>query len=326
MEDIQLADSVWAERKCLRKKNLGFWNYFVSHYGLYIMLVPGLLYLFIYKFLPLFGLIIAFKDYNIFLGNNPFQAVMESKWVGLKYYRRLFQDPYFIKVFFNTLIINAYKIVFLFPLPIVLSVLLNEVKNKVFKKLVQTSVYIPYFFSWVITFGIFYSVLGAYGIVNTTLNSIGIEKIKFFITPKIFRTLLIITEGWKEIGWNSIVYLAAISGIDPTLYEAAEIDGAGRIRKIIYVTLPSIMPSIVLMLIIRIGNILSGGYEQILVMYNPVVYEVADVIQTYVYRMGLGRMEFSLGTALGLFNSVVAFIMIIVANLISKAVIDRGIW
>lgn len=300
--------------------------YMLGHYGLYAMLIPGLIYLVVYKFVPLLGLVIAFKDYNIFLGDNPIQAIVLSEWVGLKHYQRLFSDPYFLKVFSNTVIINAYKILFLFPLPIVFAVFLNEVHHKVFKNVIQTSVYIPYFFSWVITFGIFYTVLGSYGIINTVFKHLGMQGIQFFTNTKIFRGILIFTEGWKEMGWNSIVYLAAITTIDPTLYEAADMDGAGRFRKMAYITIPSIMPSIVLMLIIRVGNILSGGYEQILVMYNPVVYEVADVIQTYVYRMGLGKMEFSLGTALGLFNSVIAFVMIALANKVSKRLVGRGIW
>lgn len=301
-------------------------SYMAGHFGLYVMLIPGLVYLVVYKFVPLLGLVIAFKDYNIFLGDNPVQAVVLSEWVGLKHYERLFSDPYFLKVFSNTVVINAYKIFFLFPLPIAFAIFLNEVRHKLFKKFVQTSVYIPYFFSWVITFGIFYTVLGSYGVINTFSKHLGMQGIQFFTNPKVFRGILILTEGWKEIGWTSIVYLAAITTIDPALYEAADIDGAGRFRKMAYITVPSIMPIIVLMLIIRVGNILSGGYEQILVMYNPVVYEVADVIQTYVYRMGLGKMEFSLGTALGLFNSVIAFVMITLSDKLSKRLVGRGIW
>lgn len=301
-------------------------RYLKRNYVLYLMLVPGLIYLFVYKFTPLLGLVIAFKDYNMFLGSGPIDAIFQSEWVGLKYYRRLFDDPYFLKVFMNTVIINFYKLVFLFPLPIIFSVLLNEIRSRSFKKFVQTSVYIPYFFSWVIVFGIFYSILGTYGIVNTMIKGFGGEAIRFFTTPGIFRGLLVTSEGWKEMGWNAIVYLAAITAIDPTLYEAAEVDGAGRLKRILHVTIPSILPTIVLMLIIRVGNLLSGGYEQILVMYNAAVYEVADVIQTYVYRIGLGKMEFSLGTALGLFNSVIAFSMISLSNFVSKKLLGRGIW
>ena len=316
----------WSNRvgKSIHRQQSG--SYFITHHALYLMLIPGLIYLVVYKFAPLLGLVIAFKDYNIFLGENPIQAIFLSEWVGLKHYQKLFSDPYFLKVFSNTIIINLYKIAFLFPIPILFAVFLNEARNKVFKRLVQTSVYIPYFFSWVITFGIFYSVLGSYGIINTILKAMDLSSIQFFTNPKIFRGILILTEGWKETGWNSIVYLAAITAIDPTLYEAAEVDGAGRFRKIRHITIPCILPSIVLMLIIRIGSILSGGYEQILVMYNAVVYEVADVIQTYVYRMGLGKMEYSLATALGLFNSIIAFVMITLSNKLSKKMLGRGIW
>jgi len=180
-------------------KATSFAKYFKTNYVLYLMLIPGLLYLFIYKFTPLLGLVIAFKDYNVFLGDGPVDAVIKSEWVGLYHYKRLFGDPYFLKVFMNTLTINVYKIIFLFPLPIIFAILLNEVRNKAFKKFVQTSVYIPYFFSWVIVFGIFYSILGSYGIVNTILKSLGFGTIKFFTNKEIFRPLLIVSEGWKAV-------------------------------------------------------------------------------------------------------------------------------
>ncbi len=300
--------------------------YMREHYLLYIMLVPGLFFLIVYKFLPLYGITIAFKDYSIFAGNNPLDAIAKSDWVGLQHFERLFASSSFVKVLLNTLIINAYKIVFLFPIPIICAILLNEIRNKVYRRLAQTAIYIPYFFSWVVTFGIFYSLLGTYGIVNSGLAVLGFERISFFSNPNVFRGLLVFTEGWKEIGWNTVIYLAAITGIDISLYEAARVDGASKLRQIWHITLPGMASTIILMLILKIGYILDTGFEQILVFYNATVYDVADVIQTYVYRMGLGQSDFALGTALGLFNSVVAFILIVGANSISKKILHKSIW
>lgn len=298
----------------------------ISELPLYIMLIPGLFFLIVYKFVPLYGLTIAFKDFNIFLGSNPFEAIALSDWVGLEHFRRLFGSPDFGHVFANTLIINLYKIVFLFPIPILCAIMLNEIRSMTYRKVAQTFIYIPYFFSWVVVFGIFYSLLGTYGMVNQLMNTLGFESVSFFTDKAIFRGLLVVTEGWKEIGWNTVIYLAAITAIDPTLYEAARVDGAKRIGQIIHITIPGLFPTIILMLIMKVGYILDTGFEQILVMYNPTVYQVADVIQTYVYRMGLGQMDFSLGTALGLFNAVIAFVLIVGANGVSRKLLGRSIW
>jgi len=308
------------------RKPYGFFSYFKDHYLLYLMLIPGLFFLIVYKFLPLYGLTIAFKDYSIFAGSNPIDAITKSEWVGFEHFKRLFASSQFVKVLMNTLIINGYKILFLFPIPIICAIMLNEIRHVAYKKLCQTSIYVPYFFSWVIVFGIFYSLLGTYGIVNNALAALGYERISFFSDTKVFRGLLVFTEGWKEIGWNTVIYLAAITAIDPTLYEAARVDGAGKLRQIWHITLPGLAPTIVLMLILKVGYILETSFEQILVFYNATVYDVADVIQTYVYRMGLGQADFSLGTALGLFNSVVAFILIVGANTVCKKLLHRSIW
>lgn len=309
-----------------KRKLLKTAEYLKSNGTLYLMLIPGLLFLIIYKFVPLYGISIAFEDYNIFAGFNPFEAISLSPWVGLKHFERLFGSRDFIKVLTNTLIINSYKIIFLFPLPIIAAIMLNEIKNRSYRRVTQTFIYIPYFLSWVVVFGIFYSLLGTYGMVNQLLNFIGIDSISFFSNKGIFRGLLVVTEGWKEIGWNTVIYMAAITSIDPTLYEAARVDGANKLRQILNITLPGLFPTIVLMLIMKVGYILDTGFEQILVMYNPTVYDVADVIQTYVYRIGMGQMNYSLGTALGLFNAVIAFILIISANAVSRKMLGRSIW
>lgn len=308
------------------KRKSKFLLYLRQHPMMYLMLIPGLFFLFIYKFLPLYGILIAFKDYNIFLGSNPLEAIGLSPWAGMKYFERLFASDQFYKVLRNTLEINGLKILWLFPIPICSAILLNEIRNEVYKKLCQTSIYVPYFFSWVVIFGIFYSLLGSYGIINTVITALGGEKINFFTDTNIFRSVLVFTEGWKEVGYNTVIYLGAITAIDPTLYEAARVDGANKWQQIWHVTMPGILPTVVLMLILKVGYILNTGFEQVLVFYNSSVYDVADIIQTYVYRLGIGQMNFSLSTAMGLFNSIVAFILIIGSNAISRKVLGRSIW
>ena len=307
-------------------KTVSFFQYVKRHPGLYLMLIPGLFFLFIYKFAPLYGILIAFKDYNIFLGKNPIDAISKSPWVGFAHFNQLFASPQFFQVLTNTLVINGLKILWLFPLPIVCALMLNEIRNSVYRKFAQTAIYMPYFFSWVVIFGIFYSLLGAYGIVNSIITGLGGSRVGFFTDQNIFRGVLVFTEGWKEIGYNTVIYLAAITGIDPTLYEAAKIDGANKWKQIWHISLPGLSPTIVLMLILKVGHILDTGFEQILVFYNPAVYDTSDVIQTYVYRMGIGQMNFPLSTALGLFNSIVAFILIVGANAVSRKLLGRSIW
>lgn len=301
-------------------------RYMKRHPFMYIMMLPGLFFLFVYKIFPLYGILIAFKDYNIFLGKNPIEAIGLSEWVGFTNFERLFASAQFWKVLSNTLIINGLKILWLFPLPILCAITLNEIRSVSYKKLMQTAIYIPYFFSWVIIFGIFYSLFGSYGIVNYVIDLLGGERISFFTDTRYFRSVLVFTEGWKEVGYNTIIYLAAITGIDTVLYEAAKVDGAGKFRQIWHITIPGILPTVVLMFILKVGHILDTGFEQVLVFYNPAVYDVADIIQTYVYRLGMGQMDFPLSTALGLFNSVVAFILIVSANQLSKKILGKSIW
>lgn len=301
-------------------------SYLRQHWVLYLMLVPGLFFLFIYKLLPLWGLQIAFKNYKIFAAETPWKAITESAWVGMKHFNKLFASSQFKVVLRNTLEINILKILWLFPIPILCAILLNEIRHAFYQKLCQTLIYVPYFFSWVLIFGIFYSLLGSYGVVNTMITSLGGSRINFFGDQGIFRSVLIFTEGWKEVGYNTVIYLAAITGIDITLYEAAKVDGANKFSQIWHITLPGLLPTIVLMLIMKVGYILTTGFEQVLVFYSPPVYDVADIIETYVYRIGLGQANFSLATALGLFNAVIAFVLIVGANTISKKALGRSIW
>lgn len=304
----------------------GILKFLKAHYQMYILLLPGLLFLIIFKFLPLYGLVISFKDFQLLIGDNILDSIVKSPWVGFRNFERIFGSPDFIKVFMNTLVISIYKIVFLFPIPIIVSILLNELNTVSMKKIIQTVVYLPHFLSWIVVFGLFFTLLGNDGVINNILAQLGIEKVNFFTDKALFRPLIVFTDGWKEVGWNCIVYLAAITSINTELYEAAVVDGASKFRQIWHITLPGILPVIILMLILRVGNILNAGFEQILAMYNPAVYDVADIIDTYVYRKGLGQMDYSLGTAMGLFNSVIAFILITSSNFISGKFTGKGIW
>ena len=289
--------------------------------GYYIFLLPALIVLLVFRYYPMRGLFIAFQKFDIFAG------IENSKFVGMQNYQRLFTSRDFLQVFRNTLVISALKIVLLFPMGIIVALILNELRSVVYKRFVQTVIYIPHFFSWVVVATLmnnFFSVSG--GLMNRVINALGGESIGFLVSNTWFRSILIFSSGWKESGWNAIVYIAAIASINPDLYEAASIDGAGRLGKIRHITIPSIMPTVVMLLIIRVGWLLDAGTQQILVMYNPVVYEVADVIGTYVYRFGLGKMEYSLGAAAGLFNSVVGLLMVLLSNALSRKFRGVSIW
>ncbi len=314
--------------KTVHVRKTPFRSYFKKNYDMYLLLIPGLIYAVVFKLLPLLGISIAFVDYNLFAGTNPIQAVMRSKFVGWKNFARVFRKTEFLQALTNTFTISFMKIVCVFPLPIIVALIIHSVAARRFKKVVQTIIYLPHFFSWVVVSGIFMSILSSTGIVNTLLKNWGIIKdpILFFMDQKIFRWLLVFTDAWKEVGWSTIVYLAALTGVDQELYEAAVIDGARKFQQLIYITLPSILSTIILMLVLRVGSIMDAGFGQILVMYNPTVYKVSDIIQTYVYRIGLGKMDFSLGTAVGLFNSVVALVLVLGTNMLSRRLSGKSVW
>jgi putative aldouronate transport system permease protein len=304
-----------------KRANSSKWKLAMRNLDYYLLLIPGLIFLLIFKYTPMYGVVIAFQDFNIFEG------ISGSDWVGFEQFQKLIHSEEFAQVFTNTLLISVYKIVLLFPIPILIALILNEVRVMVFKRTIQTIIYLPHFLSWVIISGLFITILSpSGGLINNIIQSFGGEPISFFMSNSYFRSVVVFTAGWKEVGWNAIVFIAAISGIDQEQYEAASIDGAGRIRKMLYISLPGILPTIVLMFILRLGNVLEAGTEQILTMYNPVVYQTGDVIGTFVYRVGLGKMDYSFSTAVGLFNSVVGFILVISGNYISKKLLNRGIW
>ncbi|MBX4148437.1 ABC transporter permease [Paenibacillus sp. Dod16] len=297
------------------------WKLIRGNLDMYLLLIPGLMFLLLFKYTPMYGIIIAFQDFNIFGG------ISGSEWVGMAQFERLLQSDEFLQVLVNTLLISLYKITILFPIPIVIALMLNEVRRMFFKRAIQTIIYLPHFLSWVIISGLFLNILSpSGGIVNEIIRSFGGEPISFFTDNSLFRSLVVFTAGWKEIGWNAIVFIAAIAGIEQEQYEAAAIDGAGRIRQMWSISLPGMLPTIVLMFILRIGSLLEAGTEQILTMYNPLVYETGDVIGTYVYRMGLGQQDYSFSTAVGLFNSAVGFLLIVIGNMLSRKFLNRSIW
>ncbi len=294
--------------------------------SMYALLIPGIIFILIFNYLPMYGALIAFKDYNIFAGNNPIDAIFKSEWVGFKYWRQLWAESGFRQAFRNTLIISALKIGIGFPIPILLALFINEIRGIVYKRTVQTVLYLPHFMSWAVIGSLLLSILGTTGPVNAVLHALGFGGVKFFMDSSVFPWVLVISALWKEAGWNTIVYLAAIAGVSPDLYEAATVDGASRLQKMYYVTLPSIASTIMMLLILRLGNLMAAGFDQVLVMYNPTVYATGDIIDTYVYRIGLGQLNFSLGTAVGLFNSIVSLILVTTSNLFSRKTFGRSIW
>lgn len=288
---------------------------------LLLLFLPCILFYAIFRYGPLYGLIIAFKDYNVFTG------IMGSEWVGLKYFRKFFEGPDFVILFRNTLLLGFYTLVFSFPFPIMLAVLLNEVRAIRFKKIVQTASYLPTFLSIVIISSMIIDFLSPNnGIVNQLLGLFGVKSTYFLVDPNWFRPIYVASEIWTHTGYESIIYLAAIAGINPSLYEAARVDGAGRFRMMWQITIPSLLPTILVMFVLKTGAMIRIGYEKVLLLYNPMTYGVSDVFSTYVYRKGLLESNYSYGAAVGLFEAVVAMIMLLAANLISKRLGGSGLW
>lgn len=286
-----------------------FFRYFKAHYWLYLMVVPGIVYLIIFHYVPMYGIAIPFFDYS------PVKGLLGSEFVGLENFKYLFKSPDFLNVLKNSLILSFEKLLFGFPAPLILALIINEIRRMRVKKVVQTVVYIPHFVSWVVMSGIIISLLSTDGgIVNKIVVALGGEKINFLINSKYFRPILVITDIWKEVGWGTIVYLAAMSGIDVSLYEAAEMDGAGRFKQILYVTIPCIVPTMIVLLVLRMGSVLSNGFEQVFLLYSPSVYDVGDVLETFSYRLGLLEGRYSFATAVGMFQSLVGLLFISISN------------
>lgn len=282
----------------------------------YLLLMPGIIYFIIFKYIPMGGVVMAFKDYKVSTG------IWGSEWIGLKWFDMLFQRQDFWQVLRNTILISFYKIMFNFPAPIVLAVLINEVKHLMFKRSVQTIIYFPHFVSWIVIGGILITVLSP---SSGLISALGFEQSPL-VVPEHFRSMLVLSQMWKETGWGTVIYLAAITGIDPGLYESAKIDGANRFKQILYITIPGISQTIVLLLILRMGFILSAGFDQVYILLTPLVTGVGDILDTYVYRVAFSNGRYSLAAAAGLFQSVVGLLMIAFTNWVAKRLGKDGLW
>ena len=297
-------------------------SYFVKNHPFYLMLVPAVVYFLIFRYIPLAGSVIAFKDYNIFKG------IIASDWVGLQWFHQLFTFPKFTSILQNSLLIGFYQIIFAFPAPIILAILMNELRMMKLKRAVQTIVYLPHFLSWAIVAGLVYMLLSVQtGLVNTVyVNWTGNEPIDFLQNASYVRTIIVSTGMWKEVGWGTIIFLAALTGISPTLYEASTIDGAGRWKQFVHITLPGLLPAITVLLLLKLGNVMDQGFEQVYPFLNPLTSEKADVFDTYTYRAGVVGGQYSFTTAVGLFKSVVGFALLLVSNRVSKATTGEGLF
>lgn len=291
------------------------------HSVLYLMALPGILYFLVFRYAPMYGAIIAFKNYRVLLG------ITGSPWVGLDNFLTIFRSPYFSNILVNTMLISVYKLAFGLPLAVIVALMLNEVRARWFKRFVQTITYLPHFLSWIVIFGISLTVFSpSTGLVNKGIAAVGGSPINFLAEPAWFRSVLVGSELWKNVGWNAIIYLAALAGISPSLYEAAAVDGASRFQRIRHISIPGILPVIVLVTMLNIGNLLSAGFEHVFVFYNPSVYKVADIIDTWVYRQGVQGFQYSVATAVGLFKGLVGCALLVVANWAAKRWANSGIW
>lgn len=287
---------------------------------LYLLLLPGLVFFFIFKYIPMYDLRIAFMDYN------PFDP-SKSQWVGFQQFTDLFTKPAFLKVFKNTIVISLWKMVIGFPIPIILALLMNEMRSIKFKKVSQTLLYLPYFISWVIMGGLIMNFLDpSTGIITAIIKAFTGQDMQVLTSKSAFVPMLVISDVYKGMGWGTIIYFAALSGVDPQLYEAASIDGAKRFKQLLHITIPAIMPTVIIMLVLNCNNILNAGFDQIFMLYSAPVYDVADIIDTYVYRIGIKQTNYSFSTAAGMFKSVIALILIVSVNFAAKKSGNEGIW
>jgi putative aldouronate transport system permease protein len=302
-------------------KELSFFKYVIKNRALYVMLIPGLLFFLVFRYIPLAGSVIAFKDYNIFTG------IWKSEWVGFEWFRQLFTYPQFFRLLRNTFLISLYQIVFAFPAPIILAVLMNELRTALYKRVVQTVLYLPHFLSWAIIYGLAYMMFSEQtGMINVLFKAWGGESVNVLQSQEYFRSLVVGAGVWKEMGWSAIIFLAALAGINPSLYEAARIDGANRWKQFVHITFPGLLPAITILLLLKIGNIMDVGFEQVYVFLTPLTQPVGDVLDTYSYRIGIISGQYSITTAIGLFKSVIGFVLLVLANKLSKSTTGEGLY
>lgn len=303
------------------KKKINYAVYFKNNWQLYVLILPAIIYFIVFNYMPLYGIQIAFKDFKAVFG------ISESKWVGFKHFENFFHAYYFKRLLANTLLLNVYNLLWSFPVPIILAILLNQIKGPKIKRFIQTSIYVPYFISTVVLAGMLYIFLSpTSGIFNILRQALGMKAVDFMSDAKAFRTIYIVSGIWQSAGWGTILYIASLSGVDPSLYEAAEIDGASIWQKIRYIDMPSIVPVIVMVFILDCGKLLSSNTDKALVMQTAGNIPTSDIIGVYVYNVGLGSGQFSYTTAIGLFINIINFIIIITANQISKKISDVGLF
>jgi putative aldouronate transport system permease protein len=287
---------------------------------IYFMLLPVVAFYVVFHYWPMYGAIIAFKSFS------PARGILGSEWAGLQNFQDFFRSYYFFRVLRNTFLISIYELIFGFPAPILLALLLNELRLKMYKRVVQTVTYLPHFISLMVICGIVTDFLSKDGVINDVIVFFGGSRESYLLLPQWFRTIFVSTSIWQHVGWGSIIYLAALSGIDQQLYEAARMDGAGRFRQIWHITIPGIAPTIMILLILQIGHMMNVGFEKIILLYNSNTYETADVISSFVYRKGLLEMNYSYSAAVGLFNSLINFALLILANWLSKMAKQTSLW
>lgn len=316
-KDKASAPAVKIDKKALRART---WKQIKKNKMVYVMILPVIIYYLLFHYKPMYGIIIAFQDYS------PRKGVFGSEWVGLQHFKDFFGGYYFWRLLRNTLKLSFATLLIGFPVPIILALLINELRNKKFSKMVQTITYMPHFVSMVVLCAMIRQFVGSNGFITGFFTMFGYDGSNMLSKGELWIPIYVISNIWAGAGWGSIVYLAALTGIDSELYDAAKVDGANRWKQTIHVTIPSILPTIIIMLIMRVGQIMGVGYEKTILLYNDGIYEVADIISTYVYRMGLISREFSFSTAVGLFNSVVNFILVILANQISKKTTETSLW
>ncbi|WP_338119928.1 ABC transporter permease [Paenibacillus thalictri] len=288
---------------------------------MYLLALPGLAFFILFKFVPMWGLLLAFQQYN------PYVGISGSEWVGLKHFIELFTDHNFYIMLRNTFAINLFGLIFMFPLPILLALMLNEVRHEVFKRVNQSIVYLPHFLSWVVVASLTFIILSSdIGIINKIMSEMGYERVAFLSNPNYFWGLITAQNMWKEAGWGTIIFLAAMAGVDPQRYEAAVVDGASRFRQIWHITLPAIRPTIIILLILRLGHMADVGFEQVLLMMNPLVTSVAEVFDTYAYSIGILKGQVSVGVTVGMFKGVVGLVLVLVSNYVVKKMGHEGIY
>lgn len=302
----------------MRRAGRGF-QQLRREYQILLFVLPGLLFYIIFHYVPLYGILVAFKDFRITRG------IMGSNWAGLKYFRQIFATPDFWNVIENTLLISTYKIVFAFPVPIALAILLNELRSKRFKRVTQSVIYLPHLISWTVIGGLVFDILSANGMVNGIRQWLGMDVHYYLADKSFFRPLVVMTSIWKGAGWGTIIYTSTLSGINPELYEAAAIDGANWLQRVWRITLPELMNVVIVMLILEVGSMLSAGFDQVFVLYNPAVYKTGDILDTFIFRMGVTNARFSYAAAAGVIKSIVSALMLFTADQVSKKVAGRGI-